>query len=133
MKRIYGVITTEGTLIDTSFTEKGAKNYASKHGYDRVGYRIKYNVTETHRKVGKKWIEYVEYNEEDILDLITYEMVKSLGYGDSVYLDPFERWEVYHYCEDDFICLRDNINEDFEEIYCIMVDDQEKAVIFEGL
>jgi hypothetical protein len=37
----YGVINREGIHIDVSKTEKGAKNYATRHGYTKVS--IRYN------------------------------------------------------------------------------------------
>ncbi len=38
---IYGVVNTEGIHIDVSKSERGAKQYATRHGYKRVS--IRYN------------------------------------------------------------------------------------------
>lgn len=48
--KIYGVINHLNEFIDTSHSERGAKYYASINGYTRIGYRVEYNVKETHRK-----------------------------------------------------------------------------------
>lgn len=53
--KIYGVITKRGEFLDTSKTERGAKSYATQNGYSRIGYRIEYNVTETHEKINGRW------------------------------------------------------------------------------
>jgi len=52
----YGVI-SNGTHIDTSKTEKGAKNYATRHGYTKVSIRFNcgYIATEIAEKVNGKW------------------------------------------------------------------------------
>jgi hypothetical protein len=55
MQNIYGVL-INGTHTDVSTTEKGAKIYATKHGYDII--TIRYNcgyVAEqiAHRKANK--------------------------------------------------------------------------------
>jgi hypothetical protein len=41
MNNTYGIVNAEGTHYDVSKTEKGAKNYATRHGYTRVS--IRYN------------------------------------------------------------------------------------------
>lgn len=38
---MYGVVNSEGIHTDVSKTEKGAKNYATRHGYNKVS--IRYN------------------------------------------------------------------------------------------
>lgn len=38
---MYGVVTTDGAHIDVSRSEKGAKQYATRRGYDKVS--IRYN------------------------------------------------------------------------------------------
>ncbi len=38
---IYGVFNSEGAHVDVSKTEKGAKQYATRHGYNKV--TIRYN------------------------------------------------------------------------------------------
>lgn len=48
--KTFGVINHRNEFIDTSHSERGAKYYASINGYTRIGYRVEYNVTETHRK-----------------------------------------------------------------------------------
>lgn len=37
----FGVIDSSGTHVDVSHSEKGAKNYATRHHYDKVS--IRYN------------------------------------------------------------------------------------------
>lgn len=54
-QKIYGIVNKEGCLIDTSLTEQGAKNYATRHSYNLIGYRVGYNVIITHQKIGGKW------------------------------------------------------------------------------
>jgi hypothetical protein len=51
----FGVLDNNNCLIDTSRTLLGAKQYATKNGYNRIGKRVEYNVTETYIKEGKKW------------------------------------------------------------------------------
>ena len=57
MQRIYGIINRDNSLIDASSTLLGAKQYATRHDYKKVGYRIGYNVIETWTKVKKKWVK----------------------------------------------------------------------------
>ena len=58
MQNIYGVIDSNGIHTDVSNTEKGAKNYATKHGYNKVSIRFNcgYNVAIIAEKVNNKWI-----------------------------------------------------------------------------
>lgn len=43
---IYGVVNSSGEHIDVSKSERGAKQYATRNGYDRVSIRFNagYNV-----------------------------------------------------------------------------------------
>lgn len=41
MNNIYGIVNSEGIHTDVSKTEKGAKNYATRRGYNKVS--IRYN------------------------------------------------------------------------------------------
>lgn len=41
MSHTYGVVNNNGEHIDVSMTEKGAKIYATRHGYSKVS--IRYN------------------------------------------------------------------------------------------
>lgn len=55
----YGVLNAEGIHIDVSKSEKGAKQYATKHGYNKVS--IRYNsgyvvAMIAHRNSKGKWI-----------------------------------------------------------------------------
>lgn len=52
---VYGILDKNNCLIDTSKTLLGAKQYATRNGYNRIGKRCEYNVTETWIKDGKKW------------------------------------------------------------------------------
>lgn len=55
MITVYGILDRNNCLIDTSKTLLGAKQYATRNGYNRIGKRVEYNVTETWIKDGKKW------------------------------------------------------------------------------
>lgn len=57
MNNTYGVLSTEGNHIDVSKTEKGAKNYASRHGYTRVSIRYNsgYVAVVIAEKKGNRW------------------------------------------------------------------------------
>ena len=52
----YGII-SNGAHIDTSKTEKGAKNYATRHGFTKVSIRFNYGyiAQEIAEKVNGKW------------------------------------------------------------------------------
>lgn len=58
MQHTYGVI-VNGTHIDVSKTEKGAKNYASRHGHTKVSIRYNggYVAAVIAEKKGKRWHE----------------------------------------------------------------------------
>lgn len=58
----YGVVNTNGDHIDVSKSEKGAKQYATRHGYNKVS--IRYNcgcivVIISEKSTNGKWIKYV--------------------------------------------------------------------------
>ena len=57
MQNTYGVLGKDGNHIDVSKTEKGAKNYASRHGYTKVSIRLNggYNAVVISEKKGKRW------------------------------------------------------------------------------
>lgn len=55
MITVFGVMDRNNCLIDTSKTLLGAKQYATRNGYNRIGRRVEYNVTETWIKDAKKW------------------------------------------------------------------------------
>ena len=57
MIKIYGILDIDNCLIDTSKTLLGAKQYATRNNYKKIGYRVGYNVIDTWSKVGKKWIK----------------------------------------------------------------------------
>lgn len=42
MNNTYGVVNRNGEHIDVSISEKGAKQYATRHGYNKVS--IRYNI-----------------------------------------------------------------------------------------
>ena len=54
-KIIYGVLNSELCLIDTSKTERGAKQYATRHGYNLIGFRLGYNAFILAEKINGKW------------------------------------------------------------------------------
>ncbi len=55
MITVFGVMDNNNCLIDTSKTLLGAKQHATRNGYNRIGKRVEYNVTETYVKEGGKW------------------------------------------------------------------------------
>lgn len=55
MITVYGVMNRDNCLIDTSKTLLGAKQHATRNGYNRVGKRVEYNVVATWIREGKKW------------------------------------------------------------------------------
>lgn len=56
--KIYGVLDKDNCLIDVSLSERGTKVFATKNGYNKVGYRIGYNAFILAEKVKNKW-EYI--------------------------------------------------------------------------
>ena len=54
----YGILDSNNCHIDVSKTEKGAKNYATRNGYNKVSIRFNcgYNVQVVAEKVGNKWV-----------------------------------------------------------------------------
>lgn len=56
-KHTYGVNTSRDGYIDVSSTERGAKNYATRHGYSAVYIRFNsgYCVSLVATKEGSKW------------------------------------------------------------------------------
>lgn len=59
MQNIYGVIENKtGTHVDISNSERGAKIYATKNGYDKISvrYNCGYNVRIISVKVNNKWV-----------------------------------------------------------------------------
>lgn len=55
MITVYGILDRNNCLIDTSKTLLGAKQHATRNGYNRIGKRVEYNVTETYIREDKKW------------------------------------------------------------------------------
>lgn len=53
--KIYGVLDKNNCQIDISRSEKGTKRYATLHGYNKVGFRIGYNVFICAKKELNKW------------------------------------------------------------------------------
>lgn len=56
MQNTYGVL-VNGTHVDVSNTERGAKSYATRNGYNIVTIRFNcgYVATQIAKKVGNKW------------------------------------------------------------------------------
>lgn len=56
---IYGVTDSQGIHTDVSKSEKGAKQYATRHGYNQVSIRYNsgYHVDIIAVKNGRKWIK----------------------------------------------------------------------------
>lgn len=61
--RIYGVLDSNNCLIDVSRSERGAKRYATNHGYNKIGYRVGYNAFICAEKINNKWQEVKQVNE----------------------------------------------------------------------
>ena len=55
----YGVLDSNNCHIDVSKTERGAKNYATRHGYKTVSIRYNsgYNVVVVAEKIYNKWVK----------------------------------------------------------------------------
>lgn len=55
---IYGIIDNNNIYTDISKSEKGAKNYATRNGYNKIGCRNvnSYNAFLVAEKVGGKWV-----------------------------------------------------------------------------
>ena len=51
---IYGIL-INGIHTDTSNTEKGAKNYATRNGFFHISKRIGYNAFLISEKIENKW------------------------------------------------------------------------------
>lgn len=58
MRNTYGVINQDGVHIDVSDSLKGAKNYATRHGYTKVSvrYDMGYNAYIVAEKINGKWV-----------------------------------------------------------------------------
>lgn len=56
MSHVYGIV-DRGIYYDTSKTEQGAKNYATRHGFDKVACRVHcgYQPVIVAVKVGNRW------------------------------------------------------------------------------
>ena len=54
--KIYGILDENNCLIDISKSEKGCKRYATINNYNKIGYRIGYNVFISHIKIGNRWV-----------------------------------------------------------------------------
>jgi hypothetical protein len=57
MITIYGIINQDDALIDTSKTLLGAKQYATRNDYKKIGLRVGYNIIESWTKVKNKWVK----------------------------------------------------------------------------
>jgi hypothetical protein len=57
MQNLYGILDSNDCHIDTSLTERGAKNYATRHGYNSVSVRFNagYHVEVIAVKINNKW------------------------------------------------------------------------------
>jgi hypothetical protein len=60
--RIYGILDSNNCQIDICLTEKGVKRYATLNNYNKVSYRIGYNVFIIAEKINKKWQRYEKEN-----------------------------------------------------------------------
>jgi len=59
MSNTFGVLNQETSgYIDTSSTERGAKNHATRHGYTKVYIRFNngYHIRRVASKVAGKWV-----------------------------------------------------------------------------
>lgn len=59
MNNTYGIVNTDGVHIDVSISEKGAKQYATRHGYNKVSirYNCGYDVDVIAIKTKGKWVK----------------------------------------------------------------------------
>ena len=55
---MYGIINAHGVHIDVSNSLLGAKQYATRNGYDKVSKRLGYNAMTIARKVNNKWEDF---------------------------------------------------------------------------
>lgn len=57
MQNTYGVLNSDNVHVDVSKTERGAKNYATRNGFDIVSIRFGcgYNAIQTAQKINGKW------------------------------------------------------------------------------
>lgn len=57
---IHGIIDSNNCLIDISKSLRGCKRYATKNGYNKIGYRNvnSYNAVISHQKTCGKWVEF---------------------------------------------------------------------------
>ena len=60
MSKVYGVLDNARCHVDVSNSERGAKNYATRHGYDLVSVRANggYDVDLVAMKIANKWQDY---------------------------------------------------------------------------
>lgn len=56
----YGILNKDNCHVDVSKTSRGAKSYATRHGYNAVSIRYNggYNAIVVAKKVNGKWINY---------------------------------------------------------------------------
>ena len=60
---MYGVVNSEGVHIDVSKSEKGAKNYATRHGYTKISIRYSNGyivVVLSEKNANGKWEKFTE-------------------------------------------------------------------------
>lgn len=62
MQNTYGIIDSNGCHVDVSNSLLGAKQYATKNGYDKVSirYNCGYVATILFEKINSKWIELIK-------------------------------------------------------------------------
>jgi hypothetical protein len=60
MNNTFGVLNANNEHTDVSKSEKGAKQYATRHGYTKVSIRYNhgYDVDIVAIKKGRKWVKY---------------------------------------------------------------------------
>lgn len=65
MQHVYGSLDSDGIHTDTSKTERGAKNYATRNDLDNVSirYNCGYQIAEIAEKIDGKWVDL--YSEPD--------------------------------------------------------------------
>jgi hypothetical protein len=64
MIKVYGSTNNKNIHTDTSNTLLGAKQYATRNGYNTVSIRIGYNVTLLEYKQNNKWYKYKDFIDE---------------------------------------------------------------------
>jgi len=88
---IYGVI-ANGAHVDTSKTERGAKIYATKHGFNQISirYNLGYNAEIIAEKLNGRWATYGTANRLE--ELRAEIRAERISYGEIFELQTLARY-----------------------------------------